>query len=312
MAEDILALDFGGTKLAAARFCAGRLAAATAAPSPAHKSAPADRELALRLAEQVLAGRRPAAVRVSFGGLVQGQVVLLSHHVPGWEGFRLASWCEEQFGAPATVDNDANAGAVGEWAHGAGRGAGSLFYVTVSTGIGGGWVVGGRPFRGADGLAGEIGHLTVVPDGPMCTCGRRGCLEAVAAGPGIARRAGELLAARPAARGPLRRALTAAGELTAAQVASAAEQGDAVARQALLEAATALGQALGTVTCLMNPELTVVGGGVAKSGEPFLQAVRSAARQYVLPQARLTIVPAELGDQAPLWGAAARAGQLLR
>ncbi|HAF70918.1 MAG: Glucokinase [Acetothermia bacterium 64_32] len=303
----ILALDFGGTKLAAAVAVPGErgfLAKATA-PSPTKKSAEADRKIILKLAARVLAGRKPAAVGVSFGGPVQAEEgrVVLSHHVPGWEGFPLAGWLEERFGAPAVVENDANSGALGEWAFGAGRGTKSFLYVTVSTGIGGGWILNGEIYHGADGLAGEIGHLLIDLEGPVCTCGRRGCLEAIASGPAIARRARELLASE-------RSVLQDLPEITAREVARAANAGDPVAERVLRGAAQALGRALAQAITLVNPGRIAIGGGVARSGERFFTWTREAARRYVPPQARVEIVPAQLLDDAPLWGAVALAERL--
>ena len=306
--ELILALDFGGTKLAAALAMPGErnFLAKAASPSPPEKSAEVDRKIILELAARVLAGRKAAAVGASFGGPVQTEEgrVVLSHHVPGWEGFPLAEWLEERFGAPAVVENDANSGALGEWAFGSGRGTKSFLYVTVSTGIGGGWILNGEIYRGADGLAGEIGHLTVDPEGPVCTCGRRGCLEAIASGPAIARRARELLATGESS------ALRGLPELTAREVAQAAAAGDPVAEKVLRGAAQALGLALAQAITLMNPERIAVGGGVAKSGERFFTWTREAARNHVPPQARVDIVPAQLLDDAPLWGAVALAERL--
>ena len=176
--------------------------------------------------------------------------------------------------------------------------------MTVSTGIGGGWILNGEIYRGADGLAGEIGHLTVDPEGPVCTCGRRGCLEAIASGPAIARRARELLATGESS------ALWGLPELTAREVAQAAAAGDLVAEKALRGAAQALGLALAQAITLMNPERIAIGGGVAKSGERFFTWTREAARNHVPPQARVDIVPAQLLDDAPLWGAVALAERL--
>ncbi|MBC7225383.1 MAG: ROK family protein, partial [Anaerolineae bacterium] len=203
--KTLLALDFGGTKLTVGLAAAGetRWLARAQAPSPPHGDASTDRRTILGLARRLLGETqtRPAAVGVSFGGPVDAArgLVLLSHHVPGWQDFPLATWLQGEFGVPAAVDNDANAGALGEWRFGAGQGCASLLYVTVSTGVGGGWVLEGRVYHGADSLAGEIGHMTVEPGGPPCTCGRRGCLEALAAGPAIARRARERLRAAPGA-----------------------------------------------------------------------------------------------------------------
>lgn len=321
----LLALDFGGTKLTAALMAAGeqKWRARAQVFSPPGSDARRDRETLLRLASDLLdeARVRPAAVGVSFGGPVDAArgLVLLSHHVPGWKNFPLRDWLQEQFGAPAAVDNDANAGALGEWRFGAGQalrlrsgqGCESLLYVTVSTGVGGGWVLNGRVYHGADSLAGEIGHMTVQPGGPVCTCGRRGCLEALAAGPAIARRARERLIAEPQAGMILRQLVDDVEAVTAEQVGRAAEAGDVLAQEVLDEAAWALGMGIGSATAVMNPQRVVVGGGVAKAGERYFEVVRAAARANVLPGMTVDIVPTALGDDAPLWGAMALAEKLL-
>jgi glucokinase len=313
----LLALDFGGTKLSAAVAAVGehRWRACKQIPSPSGADARYDLDTMVALARDLLGGAAPAAIGVSFGGPVKAAegLVLLSHHVPGWENVPLRERLEARFGAPAAVDNDANVAALGEWRFGAGQGCGSLLYVTVSTGIGGGWVLGGRVYHGADSLAGEIGHMTVQPGGSVCTCGRRGCLEAVAAGPAIARRARERLEEEPQ-RGEILRGLVASnmGTVTARHVSQAAEAGDELAQQVLEEAARWLGFGLGCAMALMNPERVVVGGGVAKSGERYFEAVRSAVRANVLTGTRVDIGPAALGDEAPLWGAVALAEAQIR
>src|SRR5690606_9752614 len=204
----------------------------------------------------------------------------------------LAERLGDAFGSPCSVDNDANAGAVGEHRYGAGRGVDSLLYVTVSTGVGGGWVLGGRVWRGADGMAGEFGHITVEPLGPPCVCGGRGCVERLASGPNMARAAAEALAARPAEGGGLRR--VAAGEtVTARHLATAAAAGDPIARHALEAGATAVGSAIGSTANLVNPRRFVIGGGVTKSGDEYWRAVLASARVHAMPEVNLDIVRAE-------------------
>ncbi len=312
----LLALDFGGTKLSAALTGVGERTwrALERVPSPLDKDARYDQETMLAMARRLLGGRTPAAIGVSFGGPVdarQGRVIL-SHHIPGWENTPLRAQLQEMFGAPASVDNDANVAALGEYRFGAGQGCPSLLYVTVSTGVGGGWVLGGNIYGGADGMAGEIGHTVVDPAGPLCICGRRGCVEAMACGPAIARAARERLAAEPGA-GPILRSLIAndLNALTGERVARAANAGDALAQQVMDRAAYALGFGIGTAITLMNPERVVVGGGVCKSGERWLAGVRAAARANTLPQMRVEIVPAAFEDDAPLWGAIALAEDAL-
>jgi glucokinase len=263
-----------------------------------------------RLARGLLQGQRPAVTGVSFGGPVDfySGTVRLSHHVPGWENRPLAQMLEDEFGAPAWVDNDANVAAIGEHRFGAGQGCNSLMYMTVSTGVGGGWVLDGRPWRGHDRMAGEIGHMVVDPSGPECVCGSRGCVERLASGTNIARRAREWLREQPE-RGARLRAL-AGGEVEAVDakmVAQAAAEGDALAWEALERGAQALGVGIGNAANLVNPERFVLGGGVTKSGDRWWEAVRTAARATALPEVGLSIVQAALGDEAPLWGAVALA-----
>ena len=314
----LLGLDFGGTKLTAGLALAGEdeLLARAQCPTPSDKSArevfAAIAELARGLLREI--SQSPAAVGVSFGGPVDAATgrVITCHHLPGWDDVPLREWVEEAFNAPAAVENDANAGALGEWRFGAGRGCDDLLYITVSTGIGGGLILDGRLRHGLNSLAGEIGHMIVEPGGPVCTCGRRGCLEALAAGPAIARRARELLKAEPQ-RGQVLRRL-AGGDLesiTSKMVSQAAAAGDEVAQQALDEAARALGLGIANAATLLNPKLVVLGGGVIKAGERFLSVVRTVAQKQALQGIEVRIVEAALGDDAPLWGAIALAMGLL-
>ncbi|MGB8643865.1 MAG: ROK family protein, partial [Anaerolineae bacterium] len=310
MARLILALDFGGTKNSAALTGVGEREWLNRKRqfSPAQPSGAYDWQTMIALGRDLLQGAHPAAIGVSFGGPVRasrGQVIL-SHHVPGWENFPLTQRLQEEFGAPAVVDNDANVAALGEARLGAGRDASSVFYVTVSTGVGGGWVLDDRIWHGHDEMAGEIGHLQVDPNGPVCICGRRGCVEVMACGPSIARFARERLQNEPARGRLLRERLEGdLSRVTAQIVNQAALDGDELAGQVMDHAARALGLGLGSAIVLMNPERIVVGGGVSKSGPHYFDVIRAAARGNCLPEMRVDIVPAKLGDDAPLWGAAA-------
>ena len=312
----VLALDFGGTKVSASVTGRGETAWRGLKRAPSKPGATAADDLALigSLADELLAGDRPAAVGVSFGGPVDASrgVVRLSDHVPGWEDHPLQERLEARYQAPASVDNDANVAALGEYVYGAGRGCQSLLYVTVSTGVGGGWILDGRVWRGFDGMAGEIGHTVVAPNGPECFCGKRGCVERLASGPYLAEYARELLAAEPERGRLLREQVADPEHLTAQQVAIAAAAGDDLAWQALARAAWALGLGLGNAVNFVNPQRVVLGGGVTKSGERYWDAVRAAARSTARDQATVDLVPAELGDDAPLWGAVALAEARLK
>ncbi|MEW5721317.1 MAG: ROK family protein, partial [Chloroflexota bacterium] len=284
--------------------------------SPPQHGAQYDQTTMRALARKLLGTETPRAIGVSFGGPVnaaRGRVIL-SHHVPGWEDTPLRDQLQQEFGAPVSVDNDANVAALGEYRFGAGltallhpeRSAAeskepSLLYVTVSTGIGGGFVIGGKIYNGADAMAGEIGHTICDPRGPVCVCGRRGCVEAMACGPAIARKYRELREI----------AGNQGNELTAEQVGRAANAGDELARAVIDDAARALGFGIGTAITLLNPARVVIGGGVSKSGERWWQVVRASTRANTLPQMRVEIAPAALGDDAPLWGAIALAEDLL-
>ena len=321
MAQLLLVLDFGGTKHTAAVIAAGERdwRAHRCVFSPAGADARYDIETMQALARDLLAGEHPAAIGVSFGGPVDATTgtVRLSHHVPGWENVPLRPMLEAGFGAPASVDNDANVAALGEHRFGAGRGCKDLLYITISTGVGGGWILNGQPWRGAEGMAGEIGHTVVDPNGPRCLCGKQGCVERLASGPYIAQRAREWLAQAqggPGERGQVLRDLVGndADKVTAQLISQAAAQGDDLAWEALQVAAWALGVGIGNAANLVNPERFILGGGVTKSGDRFWEVVRRVARETALPEVHFDIVPAALGDDAPLWGAVALAEDCLK
>jgi glucokinase len=324
----LLALDFGGTKhsLACLRLERARRFLAGEAPqalewqahrrvfSPSGADAQYDLKTVFDLAHELLQGQIPLAIGVSFGGPVDYQrgLVRLSHHVPGWENIHLQQKLEQAFQAPAAVDNDANVAALGEARFGAGRGASSLLYITISTGVGGGWILNGEAWRGADGMAGEIGHTVVDPQGPRCLCGKSGCVERLASGPYLAADARQILQEQPQRGAILRRlAQDDLSRITARLLAEAAAAGDELAGELLERSAGAIGVAIGNAANLLNPQRFVLGGGVTKSGERYWEALRLTARQTALPQVECEVLPAALGDDAPLWGAVALALDLV-
>ncbi|MDZ8067170.1 MAG: ROK family protein [Nostoc sp. DedQUE08] len=318
----ILALDFGGTKLAAATVNIGsrKWLRYERCLSPVGADASTDLEIMRSLIYSLLQDTKPAAIGISFGGPVDASIgmVRLSHHVSGWENIPLKALLEEEFGVPVGVDNDANIAALGEHRFGAGQGYDSLFYITVSTGVGGGWILNGQPWRGAGGMAGEIGHIVVDPAGPVCLCGKRGCVERLASGPYMAQNAKEILEKEPQRRKGLRDGEILRGLvgdnltlLTGQLVSEAAAAGDDLAKEVLHKAAWALGVGIGNVANLMNPQRFVLGGGVTKAGEDFWRVVRQVARETALPEVDFEIVPAVLGDDAPLWGGVAIASMTI-
>ncbi|MBD1921357.1 ROK family protein [Microcoleus sp. FACHB-831] len=314
--RSILALDFGGTKLAAAivHFGEREWRSHKRMLSPADADAKADLANMRSLIHDLLQGEKPAAIGISFGGPVDAKLgkVRLSHHVPGWGNIPLREILEAEFQVPVSVDNDANVAALGEHRFGAGIGYESLFYITVSTGVGGGWILNGHPWRGAGGMAGEIGHVVVDPNGPICLCGKRGCVERLASGPYMAAAAREELHKQPL-RGEILRSLANNNEdaITGQLISQAATQGDELALEILQRAGWALGVGIGNAANLINPQLFVLGGGVTKAGAQFWEVVRRVARETALPEVNFDIVPAALGDEAPLWGAVALAQEEL-
>jgi len=248
------------------------------------------------LDEAKIQGLSVEKIGVGFGGPVDFErgTVYLSHHVPGWENFPLRNELEHRFGIPVIVDNDANAGTLGEWMFGAGKGVNDLLYVNIGTGIGGGIISGGNLVRGWRNLAGEIGHMTVKPDGPVCTCGRKGCLEALASGSAIGREGTERFG-KP---------------MKSEEVFQLAEQGDPTAKQILAEAVDALAFAIGAAANLFNPKKVILGGGVAEAPEHLLiEPLRERLVHYTLPQVYegLEVVRAQLGYDAGIMGAIALA-----
>jgi glucokinase len=320
----VLALDIGGTKLAAGVVREdGTALSFVSCPTGVREGPDAvlgrlwslgARALRDAGAEAADASRRLLGCGIGCGGPLDSAagVLLCPPHLPGWVDVPVTALAEEAFGLSAVLDNDGTAGAAGEWRFGAGRGSRHLLYLTVSTGIGGGTVIDGRTYRGAAGNGGEPGHVTVRSDGRRCRgCGRTGCLEAYASGTSIAERALEALREEPEQRAAS--VLAHVAKPTAADVARAARAGDALAVRIWDESMDALAGGLSSIVNLWEPEVVVLGGGVVRSGDQLLVPVREkVARLAMGPAARAArIVPAEAGDLAGVRGAAAIAFERL-
>jgi glucokinase len=268
-----LAIDIGGTKFSLALFDGDAMVERASHPTDSEGG----KDWMLAQIERIAGNWQFDRCGIGFGGPVKfdDQRVALSTHVGGWKDFYLTRYFSERFGVPAIMDNDANVGALGEGFHGAGRGHSPLFYMTLSTGIGGGILIDGKVLRGPDSYAGEIGHMTLVPDGPDCLCGWRGCFERMCCGLWLERDYGQ--PARELMKDP---------EFVTGYV-------------------VLLAQGLKAAIMILNPSRIVIGGGIAKAGDALFVPLREELRRQVTnwSQARLDVQPAALGDDSVLYGA---------
>ena len=233
-------------------------------------------------------------------------IVTTSPNLPHWRNVQLCHILAEKLGVVTYIINDANAAALGEYRFGAGRGFDNMIYLTVSTGIGGGIIVDGELYSGADGCAGELGHRTIEVDGPQCHCGNFGCLEALASGWAVVREAktrinqGEKSSVIELVGGRLE-------SITAETVAVAARRGDQLAANIVRDAANYLGVGLANLVNIFNPELIVIGGGLSKMGNMLLKPARKVLKEraFTLPARTVRLVRARLGSNAGIIGAAA-------
>ncbi|HVM29685.1 MAG TPA: ROK family protein [Candidatus Limnocylindrales bacterium] len=326
LTEPVGAIDFGGTHLRTAVVVEGRVIGRQHGPSAAASGARQAVEAAVASLQSSLkehaagGGRPPVAVGVSAPGPLDpfaGVLLDPPNLHRSFHDFSLADALTERLGMPVYLDRDTQVAALGEGAFGAAIGLSDYVYVTVSTGIGGAVVIDGRLLRGARGLAGEIGHLQVELDGPPCGCGARGHLEAMSSGTGISRTAMEALAGGAGRGSALAEAArrVAPRPVSAAEVAAAEEAGDELAAEVMEVARRAFAAAMVSVVDVFAPQRVVVGGGVAiGQGERLLGPAREAVARYAFrEQARqVEIVPAALGDDVGLLGAAVLVEERLR
>jgi glucokinase len=312
-----LGIDVGGTKLAVGVVAPdGHVVARRRLPTAGAGDGERLLERLAALAESACAeaGVAPGeldGVGVGLPGPVEPrtQMGLLVPDLPGLVGFPIAPFFTARWQNPApgwvAVENDANAAAIGEARFGAGKGARVICYFTVSTGIGGGVVIDGEVFHGARGQAGEFGHLKLRRDAPLCRCGDRGCLEALASGTAIARRAREAALTGTGALHALAQSDPSAP--TAERVAVAVRRGDPLAQRVWADAMADLGAGVATVVNLFNPDVVVLGGGVSRAADLVLPAVRRVVTERAMSMhaTAVRIEVAALGDDSGIVGAAA-------
>lgn len=309
-----LVVDLGGTKIITAIVLPdGKMISRNYCLTLAHEGSKAVIDRILSTVNGVLSKAKLkvsdlCGIGVAAAGIIDAEngVITTSPNLPGWRNVPLRHILAHEFSSTTHIINDASAAALGEHCFGAGKYVDNLVYLTVSTGIGGGIIAGGRLYLGTDGCAGELGHMTIESRGPKCSCGNSGCLEVLASGTAIGKEAvrrlekGEKSFIREIVEGKLE-------EVTAKTVALAAKQGDILACEIIAQAANYLGIGLANLVNIFNPEVIVIGGGVSKMGEVLLKPTRKVVREraFRLPAHTVRIVRSRLGDYAGIIGAAA-------
>jgi glucokinase len=309
-APHVLGIDIGGTKLAVGvSNAAGELLVTDRIPS--NSGEPSELTLA-RLIEVSRRAIDKAAVTVAAAGVgcvgpldQKTGYVINPVNLRGWKHVPLVDTLRDALRIPVFLDNDANAAALGEHRFGAGKGVANMVYLTVSTGIGGGIIVGHRLYQGENGNAGELGHMSVHFAGRPCGCGNLGCIETYASGTAIALRAREAVMAgadslMPALAGEI-------AKIDAPVVVEAVRRGDALANRIWDETIVALGSCLTSVIHAFNPHRIVIGGGMSNAGDLLFVPLRAQTKKHAMPMLydACEIVPAQLGDQVGVLGAVA-------
>jgi glucokinase len=311
----VIAVDFGGTHTRAAFFPADRINPSQQTKIKTHAEEGSDAVI------DRIEGAIKAVIPPKKGGLRIGiaapgpldpfnGIILSTPNLPGWDDVPLVDEISNRFDCPVVLNNDANLAALGEWKHGAGRGVNDLIYLTISTGIGGGVITQGQLLLGAQGLAGELGHMTVVQDGPHCGCGQLGHIEAIASGTSIARTTRERLLAGE--RSVLSEMVSDYADLDAVIIGQAASQGDRLASSVIVKAGIAIGSHLASLVHAFNPARIIIGGGLSQLGDLLFSPMRQALRDEIIHPAylqNLEVKSAELGDNAGLIGAMVLARQ---
>lgn len=307
-------VDLGGTNIAAAvSDSEGRILAETSVPTLSYEG-PGPvlgriGQAVLELAEKV--NGRLAAVGVGLPALIDLQrgLTLFSPNLPtNWRNVPARSALEDQVKCPVALLNDARIATLGELRFGLGRGVNTMVYLTLGTGIGGGLVIDGKLRLGLLGAAGELGHQTILPDGPMCGCGNRGCVETLASGPAITAEGVRLLRSGLA---PILHDLTGGdpARVTPKEMTEACRRGDSMVREAIRKAAAYLGIAIANVVTTIHPELVVLTGGVAAIGDLLLDTIRQEvdARVHMFPADTARIEVSSLSNRAGVLGGVALA-----
>jgi len=306
-------VDVGGSKIATALATAqGKILARGYSPTPARANADAIVDSIFTTVEQTISDSKLRARLIGIGLAVAGIVdsdigrVVSSPNIPGWHDVPLRDLIQQKFGISTCLGNDATLAALGEWCFGVRKKVANLIYVTLSTGIGGGIIADGKLYTGSRGIAGEIGHMTIDVNGPRCNCGNIGCWEALASGTALAREAvKQITQGAPTSIVDL-----VDGDLSkidAKVVFLAAKREDELAKELISQLAFYFGVGLANLVNIFNPELILIGGGVAKMGDLLLQPAIKVVKEraFATSANSVEIKPALLGDDSGVLGAVA-------
>jgi glucokinase len=303
-----IGIDIGGTKIAGALVDPdGRIVLEERVPSPAGDPA-AMVDAVVGLIQRLSANHEVIGAGVAAAGFIDAdQSTIIYAPNISWRNEPFKAKLEAKLDIPVIIENDANAAGWAEYRYGAGKGYKHMIMLTIGTGVGGAVITDSHMLRGGFGIAGELGHLRVVPDGRLCGCGQHGCLESYASGSALLRSAKELVASSDPLGNRLREIEAEAGQLTGGEVYQAILEHDAGALKILSDLGAWLGQAIGSFTAILDPEIVVIGGGVSAAGDLLLNPIREAylahlpARGY---RPELKIVGAEFVNDAGVVGAA--------
>lgn len=306
----VIGIDLGGTKVAAGiADVEGNILQSVEQPTDtdsAEQSVGQLLRIARDLCEKYASRGQLAGIGIGVPGITESEtgLVVWAPNLPGWRNIPLGERFRSEFGVPTLVENDVDAAVLGEWWKGAGRGAKNVVLIAVGTGIGGGVIIDGRLYKGSGGVAGAVGWFVIGEDRlDSAEYKDIGCAESLAAGPGIAKRAQEAARANPTTA---MLALTQGRveDITSETVFEAAKSGDQAALEVIKDTARHLGIVVANVISLLNPEIIIIGGGVAEGGDILLKPLAEIAKKHAQPAsaASVRIVQAALGNKAGLMG----------
>jgi glucokinase len=300
----IIAVDIGGTQIRAAAYAQNSTQPITIRKTSTQGEGALFDRLAALIRSVMPANDSVAAIGVASPGPLNPHtgMIIATPNIKEWVNFPLVQKLQDEFRIPVFLDNDANLACLGEWKFGAGRGHENILYLTISTGIGGGVIMHNKLLQGHQGLGAELGHVIVLPDGPICGCGHSGHVEGIASGTAIVRFMQERIKAGD------RTSLQPSANLSARDVAEAARSGDPIALAAYRRAGKYLGIAVANFLHIFNPSVVIFGGGVSQSGDILFKPFETSLRDNVFDPAYLEdliITTAALGDDAGLLGALA-------